>query len=52
MNEFIMLNWHNFDLNYIIIQNLKQGTLIKNNSYKKTTKLRMDMDFQLKIEKD
>lgn len=52
MSEFIMLNWHHFDLNYIIIHKLKQRIQKNNNSYKKNTKSRMDMDFQLKIKKD
>ena len=51
MNEFIMLNWYHFDLNYKIINYLKKRQSIKSD-YKKITKNRMDQDFKLKIKKD
>ena len=30
MNEFIMLNWYHFDLNYKIIKMIKNDSLIPN----------------------
>ena len=51
MNEFIMLNWYHFDLNYKIIKIIKKNKsdII---SKKKTMLDRIQNDFQLKIKKD
>ncbi len=51
MNEFIMLNWYHFDLNYKIIKIIRKN---KPNiiSKKKTILDRIQNDFQLKIKKD
>ena len=50
MNEFIMLNWYHFDLNYKIINQLKKKKIKKN--YKEQIKYRLDKDFKLKTKKD
>ena len=51
MNEFIMLNWYHFDLNYRIINQLKRQKIKKEN-YKRKIKHRIDKDFKLKIKKE
>lgn len=50
MNEFIMLNWYHFDLNYKIINQLKKLKIKK--KYKEQIKYRLDKDFKLKTKKD
>lgn len=50
MNEFIMLNWYHFDLNYKIINILKNNK--KSTSKKYIIYDRIQNDFQLKIKKD
>ena len=45
MNEFIMLNWYHFDLNYKIINQLKKKKI--NKIYKQLIKYRIDKDFKL-----
>ena len=50
MNDFIMLNWYHFDLNYNIIYKLKNNKC--NKSKKKELKNRIDKDFHFKIKKD
>lgn len=50
MNEFIMLNWYHFDLNYKIINQLKKQKCKKN--YKEQIKYRIDKDFKLKIKNE
>lgn len=50
MNEFIMLNWHQFDLNYKIINQLKTKKTKK--KHRDEIKYRIDKDFRLNIIKE
>tara|TARA_B100000161_G_C33542179_1_gene411162 strand:- start:1501 stop:1662 length:162 start_codon:yes stop_codon:yes gene_type:complete len=53
MNEFIMLNWYHFDLNYKIIKIIKDRKIKKTKkNNKKDLVDRIKNDFQLKIKKD
>ena len=53
MNEFIMLNWYHFDLNYKIIKIIKDRKInITKKSNKRNLVDRIKYDFQLKIKKD
>ena len=53
MNKFMILNWYHYDLNYKIINFLKEKkqnkSKIKNKNYVKN---RMELDFRLKIKND
>ena len=51
MNEFIMLNWYHFDLNYRIIEQLRKQKF-KKIDYKIEIKDRLNRDFNLKIKED
>ena len=53
MNEFIMLNWYHYDLNFNLINNLKtKKEASKELSIKESIKRRMFYDFSLKIKYD
>lgn len=53
MNEFIMLNWYHYDLNYFIINTLRKfKSENKNFNTKKNLKDRMYLDNPLKIKRD
>ena len=52
MNEFIMLNWYHYDLNYKIIKIIKNNNNKKKISIKSKIYDRIQNDFQLKIKKD
>ena len=53
MNEFIMLNWYHYDLNYKIIRNLKNNIINNKIICKKNNNIkRIKTEFRLKIKKD
>lgn len=52
MNRFIILNWYHYDLNYRIINYLRNDKKIKKIDKKKINKERMEFDFKLKVKND